>query len=245
MKETSKILQLYAYYLSKYDMQAVTALGYTNRSQAFSDIGAVFDRDNHYLKLRRDEFDVLTGSHRQGWNKRPVTKRVQELFDYYEQFSFDELTEMAREILKGHRDISTDIPPAVPKGYSETELEAIINYQDTTAAERLSDAYVKQRVLYRGIIDNLKKLYGCKCQLCGSGFKDTYGVDFVEAHHIIPFAESLNNDASNLVILCPNHHRLIHATKATFDRDSCTWDFHNGHVERLALDYHLGKHSKG
>ena len=185
---------------------------------------------------------MLSGSHRKGWHKRPVAKRVQELFEYYEKFTFDELTAMAREILSSHRDSVSDVPAAVPSGYSESELEEMINYHDTTAVQRITDAQIRKRVLHRGIIDQLKVLYGYRCQICGMGFKDIYGLDVAEAHHIVPFSESFNNDASNLVILCPNHHRLIHATNAVFDRDNCTWDYHNGHVEPLVLNYHLGKH---
>lgn len=239
MKETCVILQLYAYYLSKYDMDAVKALGYSNRSRAISDIGSVFDHDNNYLKLRRDEFDVLTGSQRKGWHNRPVAKSVLQLFDYYEQFSFDELTAMAKEMLESHRDSLSEVPAVLPTNFSESELENMINYHDATAAQRITDTQIRKRVLRRGIIDQLKALYGYRCQICGAGFKDAYGVDIVEAHHIVPFSESLNNDACNLVILCPNHHRLIHAANAEFDRNSCAWDYHNGHIEPLVLNYHL------
>lgn len=242
MKDACRILQLYAFYLSKYDMDAVVALGYENRSRAISGIGAVFGYDNHYLKLRRDEFDVLTGSHRKGWRNRPVAKSVRELFDYYEKFSFDELTAMAKEFLNNHHDSLSDVPAEILSDYSESELEEIINYHDTAAAQRIENAQFRRRVLHREIINQLKVLYGYRCQICGTGFKGIYGVEAVEAHHIVPFAESLNNDANNLVILCPNHHRLIHIADAVFDWNSYTWDYHNGHTEPLALNYHLGKH---
>lgn len=66
MTETSKTLSIIAYYLSEYDMNAVSALGYHTRREAFEKISSHFDRENNYLKLRRDEFDALpeSSSHR-------------------------------------------------------------------------------------------------------------------------------------------------------------------------------------
>lgn len=144
MKETCVILQLYAYYLSKYGMDAVKALGYGNRSRAISDIGSVFDHDNNYLKLRRDEFDVITGSHRKGWHNRPVAQSVQQLFDYYEQFSFDELTAMAKEMLESHRDSLSEVPAVLPSDFTESELENMINYHDVTATQRIHTYHFAQ-----------------------------------------------------------------------------------------------------
>ena len=77
----------------------------------------------------------------------------------------------------------------------------------------------KVRKLNRGIGNYLKKLYNFQCQICGLNIGASYGVNVVECHHINYFVESLNNDAENLLIVCPNHHRIIHAVNPTFDRD--------------------------
>lgn len=50
-----------------------------------------------------------------------------------------------------------------------------------------------------------------RCQLCGSpGFHLPDGRAFLETHHVIPLAESGADSASNVVALCPNHHREAH-----------------------------------
>ena len=50
-----------------------------------------------------------------------------------------------------------------------------------------------------------------KCQLCGSpGFHLPDGRAFLETHHVIPLAENGADSASNVVALCPNHHREAH-----------------------------------
>ncbi len=85
-------LSLVAYYLSKFDMDAVERLGYSNRSEAMRIISRQLGSDNEYLKRRRDEFDVLTGSHRRGQCNRPPVPSVEEYHEQFKNLSFDEFT---------------------------------------------------------------------------------------------------------------------------------------------------------
>ena len=81
MDKSSYELSVIAYYLSKFDMKAVRSLGYKTRTEAFIAISEIMGRPNNYLKLRRDEFDVLTDSTRKGWHNRPVNSEVKKIFD--------------------------------------------------------------------------------------------------------------------------------------------------------------------
>lgn len=98
---------------------------------------------------------------------------------------------------------------------------------------------VKVRKLNRKIGENLKLLYGYRCQLCGRVIGDEYGLHIAEAHHIEYFVNSLNNDANNQMIVCPNHHSIIHDANPTFDRKRMLYLFNNGVEERLVLNKHL------
>ena len=49
-----------------------------------------------------------------------------------------------------------------------------------------------------------RELKGNKCQLCG------WDKAFCDVHHIVPKSEGGLNKESNLIILCPNCHRLCH-----------------------------------
>lgn len=50
-----------------------------------------------------------------------------------------------------------------------------------------------------------------RCELCGaSGFQLPDGRTFLETHHVVPLAEGGADSASNVVALCPNHHREAH-----------------------------------
>ncbi len=91
---------------------------------------------------------------------------------------------------------------------------------------------VKARVsksIERGSIGaRLKKANGFRCQLCEAmglkavGFLKANGEPYVEAHHATPVSElevgSLS--ATNIMILCANHHRQMHYGNVLIDRRS-------------------------
>ena len=97
----------------------------------------------------------------------------------------------------------------------------------------------RYRKLNREIGERLKRNYDYRCQICGLNVGEFYGVNLSECHHIAPFSESLNNDAKNLLIVCPNHHRIIHVAKPTFDRERKLYLYSNGYAEGLLLNEHL------
>lgn len=61
----------------------------------------------------------------------------------------------------------------------------------------------------------------------------------MEAHHIGYFVKSLNNDASNQMILCPNHHSIIHDANPTFHRRQLMYVYPNGAEQKIVLNRHL------
>lgn len=248
MTETSKALSIIAYYLSEYDMRAVNALGYSTRKETFEKVSTLLGRDNNYLKLRRDEFDALpeSSSHRNGWNKRPAAKEVIRLAAYLRTFSFEELTEMVHALLSNQQKLDnvevdysqTHNNVADVKCYTEDELEQIINFTDDSAAVKVRTSEATIRVYNPRILSQLKRLYKGCCQICGNrplGITE----NICEAHHIDPFSNSHNNDASNIIILCPNHHRAIHKLKPVFDSDKLVFTYHDGREESLQLNLHL------
>ena len=89
------------------------------------------------------------------------------------------------------------------------EEQSDINVTDSDASIEERTQIAKVRKLDRSIGDNLKQLYGYRCQICGKLIGEEYAAHVVEAHHIDYFVRSLNNDASNQLIVCPNHHSII------------------------------------
>ncbi len=126
-----------------------------------------------------------------------------------------------------------------PQQMSELDFETFEPREDKSAGIKQVTCIQKVRQLDRSIGDSLKLLYGFRCQMTGELVGEPYGVTCVEAHHIVPFTESMNNDTSNIIILSPSYHRIIHKAKPVFDRPSLSFHFPNGLVEKVQIDKHL------
>lgn len=110
---------------------------------------------------------------------------------------------------------------------------------DSTAGYTISASVRKIRHLDRSIGESLKKLYDYRCQMTGERIGEQYDALCVEAHHIDPFTTSLNNDYSNIIILSPTYHRIIHKANPMFNHESLAFEFPNGLVERVKVNKHL------
>ena len=99
---------------------------------------------------------------------------------------------------------------------------------------------IKIRKLDRNVCLNLKKLYNFRCQICGQLISAPYGdKPVVDAHHIDFFTQSLNNNYNNVIILCPNHHRVVHTYQPLFKRQTKLFEYPNGYKEKVLLNFHL------
>ena len=243
--DNTKLMDIIAYYLSEYDMRAVEMLGYTSRSEAFQLIGQLFGKNNNYLKRLRDEYDVVTSSTRNGQRNRPPRERIIKTALQMKTFSFDEITDIVMSIINN---VSNDLPDDLPSkdipdynisSLSEEEIESIINFKDNTAGIKIITSQISQRIYSTGIIKQLKTLYKGHCQLCGHYPLKEYTTNICEVHHIEYFADSQNNNASNLIVVCPNHHRLIHKLNPAYNKEQQCFVFSDGSKLEIKLNYHL------
>ena len=109
---------------------------------------------------------------------------------------------------------------------------------DPEAPERI------QQQVYRILRDTemtrkLKALYRNECQLCGCKLSLADGSFYSEAHHVQPLGRPHSGPdiASNILVLCPNHHVLLDygAMKLDIDKLRTT----SGHsVDPRYVDYH-------
>lgn len=107
---------------------------------------------------------------------------------------------------------------------------AVLQVGASMVRERIS------RYVERGPVGDLVKAANrYHCQICvelglsGLGFPRIGDVPFVEAHHVVPVS-SLEEDVlgpSNVIAVCPNHHRQLHfgGVVATDEGDSFRFDF--------------------
>ena len=223
MKATSYELSVIAYYLSEYDMQAVKELGFRTRHEAFNEISIIMGRENNYLKLRRDEFDVLTSSNRKGWRNRPVTQDVQKLFENLSEKTYDEITREVRNIISYAKiDAQSEnfYVEKVNTSISSEKGKKIIRSEPKPVSTQKQGEYV----FYKrdpGIAINAFKNADYKCEYCSEHqtfIRKANGMPYTEPHHLVPmraqkdFSVSLDVE-NNIVSLCSNCHNLIHYGK--------------------------------
>ena len=110
---------------------------------------------------------------------------------------------------------------------------------DKTASIEEKQQLVKYRKIDRSIILTLKKFYDYRDEISGEKIGDEYGESVVEAHHIDYFTHSQNNDSTNIIIISPNYHRIIHKNDPHFNRRKYQFEFENGEVLKLKLYEHL------
>ncbi len=132
--------------------------------------------------------------------------------------------------ISSEMDQLTDLP--------ETRIEEILA-EDETAGIDERFRITKVRRMNRAIGDALKNLYGWRCQICGAYIGEAYGARVIQAHHIDYFSRSRNNDASNILVVCPNHHTIIHDRNPVFNGKEKAYHYPNGYAEGLKLNKHL------
>ena len=125
--------------------------------------------------------------------------------------------------------------------YPEMFIEGLLDSDYEEAKYAFSDKFAKYREnCYRKIMA-LKRIYKGHCQLCGDIPSIAFGRDITEAHHIEPFSKNCNNNFDNIIILCPNHHRVLHKFKAIISCDKKHFLLENGESIDIRLDHHLRK----
>ncbi len=92
---------------------------------------------------------------------------------------------------------------------------------------------------FRRVAAELRETYAGRCQVCEYDPRIRYAQEICHVHHVVWLSRGGENDRSNLMVLCPNHHAIVHRDDAPFDYDSLTFSFANGKVEALRLNLHL------
>ena len=112
-------------------------------------------------------------------------------------------------------EIANDIP-------SEDDIELELELEDTS--ERLQtllnngresafvDRVIRIRKRNKKLVENLKLLYGGRCQITGERFTflKTNGEFYSEVHHLIPLGEEGSDSYANAIVVSPLIHRMLH-----------------------------------
>lgn len=97
-----------AFYLAKYNAEALEKLGFASNAEAFSKCAELLDVKKNYIKLRRDEFDPVY-NWRQGWRNRPMAKIVCRTIETFDQWSEREMRLLVIDILRHNKIENWDV----------------------------------------------------------------------------------------------------------------------------------------
>jgi 5-methylcytosine-specific restriction protein A len=136
--------------------------------------------------------------------------------------------------IRGEREIENSLYEMSDENFIE-----YINRLDSNAEIHIKEGLIKIREYNKRIIKDLKERCNYSCQICGYVSVKEYGESIVEAHHIEEFSITQNNKPENILIVCPNHHRLIHKAKGKFDKERLQVTYSNGRVEVLQIKSHF------
>ena len=128
---------------------------------------------------------------------------------------------------------------AIPEEIYEQSDDDKFFMADQYASIEEKQQLIKYRKIDRSIIRMLKEFYDYRDEISGEKIGDDYGDSVVEAHHIEYFTQSQNNDSTNIIIISPNYHRIIHKNNPHFNRKKYQFEFPNGEVLKLKLYDHL------
>lgn len=168
------------------------------------------------------------------------TATVTELYEQWDVMEFKEITEIVKSVLDGTMEETQVINLDVDgEKVSEYDVEQYLNFDDNTAALNKTVKSVIERTYSKKKVNMLKRLYAYRCQICGQNVGEEHGVNIAEAHHIKYFSKSVDNSSDNLLILCPNHHSLIHVLNPKFDYDELQYIYPDGKTDKIILDLHL------
>ncbi len=133
----------------------------------------------------------------------------------------------------------SDTLSIMPEEIYESINNDALFLQDRTSTIQEKELIVKCRKIDRSIITRLKEFYNYQDEITGEKIGSEYGESVVEAHHIDYFTLSQNNDTTNIIIISPNYHRIIHKNNPIFNRKKYQFEFPNGEILKLKLYDHL------
>ena len=148
-----------SYYLSRYDMKAVKALGYKNFTEAFQKIGEILNENPNNIKNMRDEFDPYFDNDRKGWYQRELRASRQEVFDEMSQYTDEQIENLVKEILSmtsggikmENEDILKDLRVLIRQ--STIHYNRDFTWQDIELTQEFKDAYEEYLEKYKAKIE--------------------------------------------------------------------------------------------
>ena len=133
----------------------------------------------------------------------------------------------------------------------EEQLEAMLLLGDQIAVKQLvrdeKPGIAEQRAVYLyslaptrnpGLVEELQRIYEGRCQICLWHPRQDYHYSLCQAHHIQWLSRGGEDELTNMVLICPNHHAAIHRVDAPLDFRDLSFNF-GTRQEKIMVNNHL------
>jgi HNH endonuclease len=96
---------------------------------------------------------------------------------------------------------------AAPSAAIDDISQVEVGNSDPEYRERMSGSYVRDQEVRRRVVNRANGI----CEYAGcTTFQKANGQAYLEAHHVISLSAQGPDNLSNVIALCPNHHREAH-----------------------------------
>lgn len=187
MDKERKLAHIVAYYLSRFDKEALAYLGFKTDKEAFQRIAEALGLLPNYIKFRRDEFDVAH-PHRKGWHKRPMTLSIINTIYALQEINEPTLRNIVQDILS--RDlksgISEDLEPLtliIPEEKSKKNKQKRLYVPRNITGRKSEEIFMDWFSKNKEIFSTTKDLIDMRDYGCGYDFqivisdKQVYGIE--------------------------------------------------------------------
>lgn len=125
-------------YLSRFDRQALAALGFGGPREAFNVIGYALGVRPASIKNYRDEFDPYFSNPRAGWKGRPLRGYCRAVMEQHAAWTFDQMTEAVKGMLIEQYEVEQFLASLSPAAAQEDAVAKRL------ATGKAAEAYFRQ-----------------------------------------------------------------------------------------------------
>jgi len=93
----------------------------------------------------------------------------------------------------------------------ETNPDGTYDYNSLQLEPANEQTTKDRQPLPRHVVDRIRARDGHTCQSCGLGFYQPELTSVFETHHVVPVHNHGNDDDNNLLTVCSNCHKIVHA----------------------------------
>ncbi len=113
-------------YLSKFDDEALSILGFKGFNEAFNTLGYSIGLKPASIKNYRDEFDPFSPNNRKGWHNRAIREYCKKILEDFSSLNFESFTDLIKSFVLKNYDVEKIVEKFEKKDKSESVAKRLI-----------------------------------------------------------------------------------------------------------------------